>query len=1238
MSARNEQATATVMLDGKQSAEEMARLKTKAKELTAEMRRLKDLNDKAGYDALSADLKETNAQMKQLRISAVNVDGVLKNISGSTLKQLKQAQAALNKEIENTNRGTKEERQQLALKQQQLKLVNAEIIKVKGNMQLAGTAQQNWLSGATAGFNKYLGLITAAGAALIGTGFSFKSAIDSSNEFGQNVAVLSSLTGLVGDDLKALEKAAKDLSVTTTAEGVKITKSADDIVKAFTKVGGQRPELLKNKDALIDVTRQVLILAEAAQIDLDQAVLTVTATMNMFNMESYETDRIVNAIAAGSKAGGAEVDYLGTAILKAGTSFKMAGIPIEQAIGVIEGIQPAFASAEQAGTNLQSFLLKLEAQTNNKYKPSVVGLNTALDNLAAAHLSTAQMVKMFGLENSDIAPIMIDNRDAIENYTKAVTNTNTAVDQARTTTATLLAQQKQEENQVKLNAIALGEVLAPAQLKATKTANGMLEGVIKMVEWTKRNATAVGIFFKVVLTGVSALVSYKIASLAAANAQSLINVAQGIATRGYMAMRLAMEVLTGQTKLATAAQLAFKGAMSISGIGAIVSVIATAATAFTLFQKEAVKTVGLQKMLSDATIKTNDSIAEESAKVKGLFDQLKKTNPASKERKDIIDKINSTYGTTLQNMKDEKEFLGQLDKAYNDLIATLTRKIILESTAQTRVDLLKQQFTLEKQLVDLQNANAKSLTSGTQSTGEIFLKGELDKIKAALDGLDKVANGIAAKAGISLNGPTETGKGGGAAPGVDPEAQKKALKTLEEYSKKVIDQQDKLYRDSLNLKDKNTAEINARYAADIAMAAKFENDVTDVGKEWHRVRIGLERNRDEEILRLNAEHEKRMRDSLIAARRDAGMARDEAFALDIAALQEKLLKEEISTDEYYLRLKTLQQKSIDEGLKLTEEALKKRNDLLAKYGIAPGDTQAGELAALNTDASANPEVFTTEVVEQAKLKIYEKYARARQDLEDSTQAAIIDKYKNSIGVAQDIVGGFANFFADAKAAELEAAGDNEAKKKEITKRFANTELGIKIAQTFANMAMGIADIWAKYGANPVAAALLTALVSGQALGQIGLAQAQRDKIQGYAGGYYNVQDQNGTPYNAAMGGSPTTQMVSKPTVFLAGEQGKNFPEMIIDGPTFKRLQINYPDAIAAINRSRMPGFASGSYNTAPTQQNAPVPAELISVIEDLRTVLAKGITANLGWNEVKDKEYTEKLIEKTFGSMPERLN
>jgi tubulin-specific chaperone A len=263
----------------------------------------------------------------------------------------------------------------------------------------------------------------------------------------------------------------------------------------------------------------------------------------------------------------------------------------------------------------------------------------------------------------------------------------------------------------------------------------------------------------------------------------------------------------------------------------------------------------------------------------------------------------------------------------------------------------------------------------------------------------------------------------------------------------------------------------------------------------------------------------------------------------------------------------------------------------------------------------------------------------RTDIENATQDAIIEKQRLNTEIAQQIIGGFTSYFQTSKEAELEAAGDSEAKKKEITKRYANIEMAIKIAQTLANLYMGIADIWAKFGSNPVAATILSALMVGNATAQIGLASAQQSKIKGYKQGLYPVQDHNGQSYNAAMGGSPSTQMVSKPTVFLAGEQGRNFPEMIIDGPTFKRLQINYPEAITAINRSRTPGFAAGNYPAQTAAPAAPaIPAEFYAVIMELNNTLKKGINANVGWNQLKDKEYTANLIEKTFGTLPDKLN
>ena len=67
------------------------------------------------------------------------------------------------------------------------------------------------------------------------------------------------------------EKQAENTSHAIVEGGVRIKQSAKDILDAYTLVGSQRPELLKNKEALHEVTQEAIILSEAATMDLEPA-------------------------------------------------------------------------------------------------------------------------------------------------------------------------------------------------------------------------------------------------------------------------------------------------------------------------------------------------------------------------------------------------------------------------------------------------------------------------------------------------------------------------------------------------------------------------------------------------------------------------------------------------------------------------------------------------------------------------------------------------------------------------------------------------------------------------------------------------------------------------------------------------------------------------------------------------------------------------------------------------------
>jgi hypothetical protein len=84
--------------------------------------------------------------------------------------------------------------------------------------------------------------------------------------------------------------------------------------------------------------------------------------------------------------------------------------------------------------------------------------------------------------------------------------------------------------------------------------------------------------------------------------------------------------------------------------------------------------------------------------------------------------------------------------------------------------------------------------------------------------------------------------------------------------------------------------------------------------------------------------------------------------------------------------------------------------------------------------------------------------------------------------------------------ELEKAGENEEKKKEIRKKYADVNFAVIAAQIIANTAMSIMRGFAELG--PIGGAISAALLGATGLIQLGIANAQRQKVKGFASGGY----------------------------------------------------------------------------------------------------------------------------------------
>lgn len=272
--------------------------------------------------------------------------------------------------------------------------------------------------------------MTKGFATLVGISFALMDVTKKSMEFEKSLSGLRSLTGLGAKDMEYFKKAAIDLGSTST-------QTASQVVEAYKLIGSQQPELLKNREALNEVTKQAIILAEAAGMDVPSAAKALSGSINQMGESANVAGEYINILAAASQAGSADIQYLSKAIEKSGGAANSVGVKYNELVAAIETIAPKITEASAAGTNLRNIFLILEGSSDNNLRPSVVGLSKALDNLASKNLDATQMTKMFGRESVTAALALVNAKDQYKGYIDAITGTNTALEQQRINNANL---------------------------------------------------------------------------------------------------------------------------------------------------------------------------------------------------------------------------------------------------------------------------------------------------------------------------------------------------------------------------------------------------------------------------------------------------------------------------------------------------------------------------------------------------------------------------------------------------------------------------------------------------------------------------------------------------------------------------------------------------------------------------------------------------------------------------------
>lgn len=649
---------------------EVRKLERSNRELVKEMAKLEAHGKKGSVEwkKYDAQLKQNNASIKVLknRQEALRKEVGIGNL---TVKQLKQEYRRLKQAQDGADPNSKEWKRYSG----QLKAVRNRLSQLNG-------AQKR----TNALFGQFRLLIPSLGVA--GLVMGFQRATEVSNNYGESLANLSALTELTGKKLKWLSDKAKDFAGSTTDDGIRITQSAQEIVDAYTKMGSARPELLKNKEALVEVTEQALILAAASKMELEPAIDAVAAVMNQFNLPASEANRVINALGAGSLAGSAEVDHLTLSMKNAGTVAASSNMSLEQTIAVLEILGEKQLKSAEGGTKLRGALLKMKkagvgyisGQFN--FRDALIEVNEQLAAKSSALERDALKQKVFGAENITAGEILIQNINAYDRLTIAVTGTNVATEQALKNTSTNKAKLEAERKALNKHVITLGEKLAPAQLAAAKGQTVLIKGLVIGVNFLTK-------YGKQILIAAAGIAIYYTAVKLAAYWDAIHYAYLTTKTAVTAAYGFAVDVLNGKITIAILRQKAWNLVQKMNPIGLLVGLLMAAGVALALYTRKLSAAEKAQKELNDITNAAQKAIVGEKVEMQNLL-RIARDEKLSKEaRIRAIKKLNEISPEYLGGLTLEKINTEEATTATENYITALLKKAEMQAANNRLIEI-----------------------------------------------------------------------------------------------------------------------------------------------------------------------------------------------------------------------------------------------------------------------------------------------------------------------------------------------------------------------------------------------------------------------------------------------------------------------------------------------------------------------------------------------------------------------
>lgn len=263
-----------------------------------------------------------------------------------------------------------------------------------------------------------------------------------------SLADLQAISGATGRELETVERFARS---TAREFGV----SASGAVESYKLLLSQlSPELTKNTAALDAMGRNVAILSKTMGGDTTAAVEVLTTAMNQYGVsleDPMEASRqmadMMNIMAAAGREGSAELPTIKVALEQCGMAAKAAGVSFAETNAAIQVLDKAGKKGSEGGVALRNVMSTLAQgrflpkDVREELAAAGISVNDLTDKskslaerlqvLKPVMADDALFSKLFGKENSAAAMALVQGIPKVEQWTAAISGTNTAVEQSK---------------------------------------------------------------------------------------------------------------------------------------------------------------------------------------------------------------------------------------------------------------------------------------------------------------------------------------------------------------------------------------------------------------------------------------------------------------------------------------------------------------------------------------------------------------------------------------------------------------------------------------------------------------------------------------------------------------------------------------------------------------------------------------------------------------------------------------